>query len=66
MIQAREYLILFVSVVSRLSAELERLDMREEGRDRGDWEEEEDSIELTPKIRTDYDIPPPKFLPPVN
>ena len=66
MIQAREYLILFVSVVSRLSAELERLDMREEGRDRGDREEEEDSIELTPKIRTDYDIPPPKFLPPVN
>ena len=40
--------------------------MREEGRDRGDWEEEEDLIELTPKIRADYDIPPPKFLPPVN
>ena len=42
------------------------MNMREEGRDRGDREEEEDSIELTPKIRTDYDIPPPKFLPPVN
>ena len=32
----------------------------------GETEEEEDLIELTPKIRADYDIPPPKFLPLVN
>ena len=63
MIQAREYLILFggFQIIGWAW-----MNMREEGRDRGDWEEEEDSIELTPKIRTDYDIPPPKFLPPVN